>query len=115
VQAHRQTGDKIFAYWGAGPATAFYGPLYGIDPTDVIVGKVHRRDFSPYDEELAPLRGNRRVWVIFSHDFHKRERNTVVFKLDSMGRRLDLYPPQTVRTDAAAYLYDLTVPAATPP
>lgn len=110
VHEHWQAGDRLYVYYGAVPAFAYYSPRYPFPPEAVRFGVENRRgDQRVFQEELQPLRGKRRVWVIFAHR-QSAEEAAVQAYLDSAGRRED----QTRWNDAAVMRYDLVAPLAPP-
>ncbi len=112
IRQNRQPGDKIFTYWAALPATLFYGHRYGIRQSDLSMGQIHGKDSLAYAHDLAPLIGQRRVWVIFSHDENEWQRDRILAAMDSVGRKLEVFPAQPDRPDAVVFLYDLSGRAA---
>jgi hypothetical protein len=120
VAARRQAGDAIYVYYGAGHALRFYGPRYGFQPEDYLLGGCHRGDTRAYLLDLDRFRGRRRVWVLFSHaQPHLGEEATMLAYLDRLGARL-----LTLRTlphgrmfglPAEAFLYDLSAATGRPP
>jgi len=110
VAAKRQPGDKIYVYWGGAPATAFYGPRYGLKNTDWVAGGLHGDKADGYLPEFDQFRGSSRLWVIFAHSRAPGVRDGILRHLDSLGvkRMSEEYPPpESPRDDAAAFLYDL--------
>jgi hypothetical protein len=97
-----QPGDRLYVYYGAEPAFAFYGPRYGFPPESVTAGVASRTDRNRYRDDAESLRGERRVWVLFSHR-HGEEERFFRESLDRIGacRETLSFP------GAAAYLYDL--------
>jgi hypothetical protein len=104
VAENRRPGDRMYLYWGATPATLFYGRRYGITYDSVTAGVISK-DWKVVAEDAAKLRGSSRVWVLFSHDLVPDLRRNVLRHLDSVGTR---YPAMG---DSAygvrAFLYDL--------
>ena len=103
--------DAVYAYGYDMGAVDYYCPRLGLGDVDV-------QDFWPrtttYQEmapELAPLKGQRRVWVILAHVYPDLERisqrPSYLLLLDSMGKRLDEFTPD----GAGIYLYDFAGPA----
>jgi 4-amino-4-deoxy-L-arabinose transferase-like glycosyltransferase len=108
VQAHRDPADPMYVFWGAVPATFFYGPRFGIERNDIIQGKLHRKDLAAYGRDIDELFFRGRVWLIFSNDFHPEERDAILAKMDSLGHRVTEFPSQAKRTDAVTYLYEVS-------
>jgi hypothetical protein len=117
VQAHWRAGDRMYVYYGAGPAVIYYADRYGVDPGAYMLGGCHRGDPRRYLQELDALRGQPRVWIAITHAvpfFHERE--AILAYLDAIGIQRDAfsvashtagfqYPP------AEVLLYDLSDPA----
>jgi hypothetical protein len=61
------SGDLIYVYYGAGPAFKFYVPQYGFVNKKYIVGISSRYDPVKYLQDIDNLKGNQRVWIVFSH------------------------------------------------
>jgi hypothetical protein len=105
-----QPGDKLYVYYGAVPAFAYYYRRYPFPSDAVVLGAENRGgDQRRFQFELAQLRGQKRVWVVLAHK-QSPEESAVKAYLDSMGRREEM-----VRlSDAAVMRYDLTAPPAPP-
>ncbi len=106
LHAHYQKGDIIYLYYAAESPFRFYAPKFGLDRVPVVVGVSSRDDPVKYQQDAAKLKGNPRVWVIFSHIFQQEfvgEDQYIVRFLDYIGSRLDYYP----QVGASLYLYDL--------
>jgi hypothetical protein len=107
LQANRRQEDVLYVYYGAHPALSYYGHRYGLDSDEAIVGIWSRLDWSKYGEDLDKLRGNERVWVIFSHVCTWQgvdEERLFLMYLDDIGEQRD-----SLRTPGASlYLYDLS-------
>jgi hypothetical protein len=115
VQAHEQPGDVIYVYYGAKPAFDYYSETHKFRASGpVIYGLEGRNDWRIYENDVGRLRGDRRVWMIFSHTWTGGERvyyenndgvdeqKLFSYDIDAIGHRLD-----TARAPgAAAYLYD---------
>ncbi len=69
VEQHRTQDDIIYVYHGARPSFNYYAPFYGLDKGNVISGL--DLDNAPalkqFYSQVDQLRGNDRVWIIFSH------------------------------------------------
>jgi hypothetical protein len=100
AQSEYRPGDRVYVYYGAGPAFTFYTRERPFPAEAVTVGASHRDDPQAVCAELADLRG--RVWVIISHRHHDEE-SVIRATLDTRGRcERDIKRP-----GAAAYLYRL--------
>jgi hypothetical protein len=99
---HWQTGDRVYVSHGAAPALGYYISLYPLPADAVTVGADHRRDLRAYRDELARLRGAKRVWVILSHRTPAEEAAVIMY-LEGMGQQ-----EEALRlSDAIVLRYDL--------
>jgi len=107
VEAHQQTGDVIYVYYGAQPAFDYYceaSRFHAAGP--VFNGREGRGHWLIFEEDVMRLRGKGRTWVIFSHnwtDDGADEEKLLSYDLDAIGHRIDSFQ----EPGAAAYLYDL--------
>jgi hypothetical protein len=102
VARNYQPADTVYLYYSAAPAYAYYARQLGFEvPT--ITGVRSQADYSGYTADLDALRGNARVWLIFSHTVAAEE-EFFLRQLERMGTRLDYYR----RPRANAYLFDLS-------
>lgn len=107
VKDRMQPDDRIYVYYSAQYAFKFYQDEVGFQNNEYSVGVESRADLHQYVADLERLRGNARVWVIFSHTYTNRGMDEVqffLFHLDAMGERLDAF----TQPRAAAFLYDLS-------
>lgn len=116
LAARRQPGDALYVYYGAGQAIRYYGPRYGLQPADYLLGGCHRGDTAAYLAELDRYRGRPRLWVVFSHAQPRLgEQAAILAHLDHLGTRREALRslPSGHRRGmpAEAYLYDLTTAA----
>ena len=69
VEQHRTQKDIVYVYHGARPSFNYYAPFYRLDKGNVISGL--DLDNAPalkqFYSQVDQLKGNDRVWVIFSH------------------------------------------------
>jgi hypothetical protein len=113
VAARRLPGDAMYVYYGAGHAIRFYGPQYGFQSGDYVLGACHRGNPRAYLGEVDRFRGRSRLWVLFSHAQPRLgEEQALLAFLDRLGtRRLSLRVLPHGRMfglPAEAFLYDLT-------
>jgi hypothetical protein len=110
LQERRQPGDVVLVYFKTRHALNFYGEVEGV--TDYRVGGSYN-EIEPLLRELDSLKGQRRVWFIYSQwtalqpfpDSIKGYLGSVI------GREIDHIPDPhggTEDLEAAAYLYDLS-------
>ena len=104
---HRQPGDVIYVYYGAGQAFEYYAERAGIPRTAYQLGRCSRARWQDYLDDIDALRGKSRVWLVLAHPFLKggiREDSLFVDYFAHVGRRIDA----TSAVGALAQLYDLS-------
>lgn len=131
VEARKKPGDIVYLYYASQYAFKYYAGLYNFDYTTgqavwneppktwfepalpsylphLIVGRYFREDRNILTEDINKLRGNKRVWLIFSHVSDRRssisEEDLFVDRLDRLGDKLDSFQG----LEASAYLYHLS-------
>jgi hypothetical protein len=102
LKEHRRDGDLLYLYYGASLAFPYYAEDYGFRRGEYVIGVASRDNWKRYGDDLDGLRGNKRVWVLFSH-VHKDEERLFLGHLQGIGIRLDSF----AAPGAAVYLYDL--------
>lgn len=104
LEEHRQDGDVLYLYHASQYAFKYYAERYGFDDDDYIVGlESYGSDWEDDIGDLDRLRGQGRVWILFSH-IDQDKTNCFLTHLDSIGKGLDSFEG----TGAAVYLYDLS-------
>ena len=106
----RKDGDLVYVYYWAEHAVHYYAPKYGFEMPDFIIGADHHDQPEAYRAELDALRGNGRVWFLFSHVYEDRdfnERDYILDYLDSIGELLREY--RVPGTSVYLYLYNLKI------
>jgi len=107
MESMRKQKDLVYVYYGAINPFNFYKKSIDFSDTKIIYGKSSRNDLNNYVEDIDNLKGNDRVWCIFSHDYKKNgisEKEYIIKYLNSIGKqeyKIDF-------TGAWAYLYDLS-------
>ena len=69
VAENRSSDDTIYVYHIGDSAFHYYAPLYGIDTKNVVTGinsRQKRVALKSFYEDVETLKGNNRVWFIFS-------------------------------------------------
>jgi hypothetical protein len=99
--------DLIYIYYGARPAFEFYAPLYGFTRNDYIVGLSARNDPAKYLQDIDYLKGNQRVWFVFSHNCSWCGVNEQIFIVEHLNE-IGLKRSEFNSDGASVYLYDLT-------
>jgi len=108
LRDYRKPGDLVYVYYWAGHAVRYYAPKYGMDMSQFIIGADHHDDPAKYQKDLKALRGNERVWFLFSHVYENgdfNERDYILGILDSFGEKLREF--REPGTSVYLYLYDL--------
>jgi 4-amino-4-deoxy-L-arabinose transferase-like glycosyltransferase len=90
LAAERRPEDRVYVYYAAGPAFAFYHPARD---DRVTVGGSHRGENGAYEAELRPLvTSGERMWLLFSHIFTPRgganERDLILNEMRLYGREV---------------------------
>jgi hypothetical protein len=104
VRDNYLSSDQIYVYHGAGPAFMYYGPQYGFDRDDYVVGS--RGDTSRLLRDIKEVKDGPRVWCVFAHIFDDEtahERDFILGHLDEIGLKRD----GIISDGASAYLYDM--------
>jgi hypothetical protein len=108
LRDYRKPGDIIYVYYWAEHAVRYYAPKYGMDMSAFTIGADHHEARILYFDDLNALRGNERVWFLFSHVYESgdfNERNFILGILDSIGEKLREF--REPGTSVYLYLYDL--------
>lgn len=96
--------DAIYIYYGAANAFRYYQTRFSDFPANCILGIESRNDWTGYYRDIEKLKGNNRVWFIFSHiatHLGVNEEKLFVTYLNLFGTQIESY-----RTSgASAYLY----------
>jgi hypothetical protein len=99
---HKLDTDVLYLYHASEYAFRYYTEVYGFDNGDYILGAV-ADDWAEIIDDMSKLRGNERVWLLFSHTVEPEKERCYLAYLDNIGTRLDSFQ----RTGASLYLYDL--------
>ncbi len=92
-----------------------YHQKYGYQPGDYILGvddldiydgkKLSEAEWQRYKQDLDNLRGNPRVWLLFSHVTRNSEYQPIKAYLSNIGTELDTFKTQ----GSFVYLYNLAI------
>ena len=115
MKNHEQPGDVIYVYQRAEYQFKYYANKFGYQEADYILGiddldkkdgqGISEEEWQRYRNDLDQLRGNKRVWIIFSHvRTWARESERITTYLDGFGKQIDFY----ARKGSFVYLYDLS-------
>ncbi len=111
VAENRTEDDMVYVYHSSDPAFKYYAPFYGFEQGKVLIGfETTRKKLAlrRFYEDVDTLRGNERVWFIFSDivDCGGCEDNMQQFYVDYLngfGTILDSFHA----SGANAYLYNM--------
>jgi len=114
VKSNQQPADILYIFQRGHYQFLYYAEKYGYQKDDYIIGvddldKYDGRDLSDkerarYENDLNKLRGNKRVWLIFSHAHIASENEMMKSYLDKIGKQIDYFESP----GAFVYLYDLS-------
>ena len=109
VSEHRTPDDIVYVYHGARPSFNYYAPFYNLDSGQVIAGTdlPNARALQQFYKQVNKLKGNSRVWIIFSHvvncDGCEGDKNSFYIQyLNQFGTIID----QSHASGADVYLYN---------
>ncbi len=113
IQQQKQPQDILYIYQRGIYQFLYYAERYGYQPGDYILGvddldnydgkKLSEAELQRYKQDLDNLRGNPRVWLLFSHVTRNSEYQPIKTYLSSIGTELDKFETQ----GAFVYLYNL--------
>jgi len=115
VRNHQQAGDVIYVYQRAEYQFKYYANKFGYEEGDYILGiddldkkdgqGTSEEEWQRYKSDLDRLRGNKRVWIIFSHvRTWDKESERITEYLDGFGKQIDVFKKQ----GSFVYLYNLS-------
>jgi hypothetical protein len=102
VQQQSLPDDVVYLTPSAAHPFRYHAARLGFRPRQVIAGRYERRSWPSIAADLAPLRGNGRVWILASH-FRPEEERFIRYYLETQGVRRDSF----TAPGAMALLYDL--------
>ena len=106
VDKNWQKEDVIYIYYASFNAFLYYQNRYDFKE-QYVRGIEARSDWSRYYEDIHKLKGNKRVWFVFSHiatSYGVDEQMLFESYLNLLGEKIDSFQAP----GSAAYLYDLT-------
>ena len=114
VKSQQQPSDILYIFQRGHYQFLYYAEKYGYQKGDYVIGvddldEFDGKDLSDkerkrYENDLNKLRGNKRVWVLFSHSHVSSENEMMKTYLDKIGKQIDYFQ----RPGAFVYLYDLS-------
>ncbi len=113
IQQREQPQDILYIYQRGIYQFLYYAEKYGYQPGDYILGvedldiydgsKFSEAELQRYKNDLDKLRGNSRVWFLFSHVTRNTEYIPIKTYLDTIGTEVDLFETK----GSFVYLYNL--------
>ncbi|MGD1715885.1 glycosyltransferase family 39 protein [Dapis sp. BLCC M172] len=114
IKKHQQPGDILYVYQRGIYQFQYYAEKYGYQEGDYIIGvddldkydgqELSITEMTRYEKDLDKLRGNKRVWLLFSHTHIPAERRFLNYYLNEIGLRIDTFE----KPGSYVYLYDLS-------
>ncbi len=114
IRKHQQPGDILYVYQRGIYQFQYYAEKYGYQEGDYIIGvddldkydgqELSITEMTRYEKDLDKLRGNKRVWLLFSHTHIPAERRFLNYYLNEIGLRIDTFE----QPGSYVYLYDLS-------
>jgi hypothetical protein len=98
--------DSIYIYYAAKGAFDYYARNSNFSKAEVVYGISSREKPKLYNEDIGKLKGNARVWVLFSHIYNWNdidEEEYFLEELNNLGIKLQSHK----HTGASLYLYNL--------
>ena len=106
VRSNWQEGDVLYVHYAVKRLFKYYAGRTGFDEDDYFKGAKKPDDPVEFQQDLAGLRGNRRVWVLFliRNERTAQEREWFLDQVSSLGERVDAIET----TGISVFLYDLS-------
>lgn len=106
LRENYREGDIIYLYYPARFSFWYYADQYGFDESDYIIGIKSVKEPEKYRKELDKFIGNRRVWIVLTHNCTTcmvDEFDYILDHLDQIGTRRMKF----IEKGAYLYLYNL--------
>ncbi|MGK7920254.1 MAG: glycosyltransferase family 39 protein [Trichodesmium sp.] len=114
IKKHKQPGDILYVYQRGIYQFQYYAEKYGYQEGEYIIGvddldkydgqELSITEMTRYEKDLDKLRGNKRVWLLFSHTHIPAERRFLNYYLNEIGLRIDTFE----KPGSYVYLYDMS-------
>uniref|UniRef100_A0A7V0Z633 Glycosyltransferase RgtA/B/C/D-like domain-containing protein n=1 Tax=candidate division WOR-3 bacterium TaxID=2052148 RepID=A0A7V0Z633_UNCW3 len=107
LKKNKKDEDIVYVYYGAINAFKYYKNKFFNPDESFVLGIESRKDWSGYYQDIEKLKGNKRVWFIFSHiatHLGGNEEKVFLSYLNLIGSKIELF----TTSGASAYLYDLS-------
>jgi len=110
LQRHRQPGDVIHVFPLSRPGALFYGPRYGLQPSDWTTAACDRNNTRTYVRDVDRYRGKARVWIVSGgNPAYRTARAAVRGYLTTIGTKRDsLILKSLTYGTVSLELYDLS-------
>ncbi len=107
ISEHREPGDTIYIHYGAKYQYLYYADRYDLRSMPATADRLKSKNPHVYSFEIDEIKGQKRVWVLFSHTYNEEKieemNGKYLHRLDSAGRRIDSF----YSTASSVFLYDL--------
>lgn len=114
IKTNQQPGDILYIYQRGKYQFMYYAEKFGYQKGDYIIGvddldkydgkKLSEAEWQRYKTDLDKLRGNKRVWLLFSHATVASENKKITSYLQTIGKQIDFFE----QPGAFVYLYNLS-------
>ncbi len=107
IADNRKKDDWLYLYSSTVTPFEFYASNYGLDKIPYVAGSYRTAAIGVYLHDLLPLRGKKRVWAVFTHDYNWGpidEEAFIIKYLDRIGQKIAYYP----FGPSHLYLYDFS-------
>jgi len=109
LQQHRKPGDVVYVFPLSRIGMLFYGPRYGLQPTEWTTAACDRNDTRAYLRDVDRYRGTARLWVLTSFVPPFRSARSAVRRyLTTVGVKRDSLSLRSIRGEATLELFDLS-------
>jgi len=111
LQKNRRPGDVVYVFPLSRIGVLFYGPRYGLQPSDWTTAACDRNDTRVFVRDVDRYRGTARLWVLTSATpAYRTARLAVRGYLSTIGVRRDSLSLPSITGGATLDLFDLSDP-----
>ena len=112
LQKNRRPGDAVYVFPLSRIGMLFYGPRYGLHPTEWATAACDRNDTRAFIRDVDRYRGTARVWVLSSAVApYRTSRQAVRGYLTTIGVKRDSLSLPSITGGVTLDLFDLSDPA----
>jgi len=109
LQQHRKPSDVVYVFPLSRIGMLFYGPRYGLQPTEWTTAACDRNDTRAYLRDVDRYRGTARLWVLTSVSAPFRSARSAVRRyLTTIGVKRDSLSLRSIRGEVTLELFDLS-------